>query len=545
MELRRPFRVVRAWAWLLVAGVLLAGATSFLVSSALARVYEAKATLIVGQALSSDNPNYNDLLVSQRISQTYADLATTTPILAQVIADTGVDVSPEDLRKRVVATAARDSTLITITAQAGEPGQAAALANAIAAQLRASSNAVTGQGGQDLEFVRAQIAATQVQIEEAQAEIDRLTAIKDRTPAEGVQLQSLQGRLTSLRGDYAALVSLSQTSSNALTVVDPATPPQQPASPRVLLNTLIAALVGLLIALGIAWTMDYLDDTLKSSEDVEAVTGLATLGTIIKMKTEKGRSEIYRLVTLLYPRGPAAEAYRTLRTNVEFASVDAPVRTLLVTSSIPGEGKTTTSGNLAMAFAQAGKRVILLDADLRKPGINKLFDLPNSAGLTSLLRNDEVEIDDVAQETEEATLRVVTTGPLPPNPAELMASDRMKSILQRLAAVADLVIVDSPPLQAVTDAAILASITDGTLLVIDAGRTRRVAAHRGREALAKADARVLGAALNRLSERSASEYTYYDYYGAYGAEAGAKATADAKPAPQGASVSAPVADKSG
>ena len=225
------------------------------------------------------------------------------------------------------------------------------------------------------------------------------------------------------------------------------------------------------------------------------------------------------IIRALYPRGPAAEAYRTLRTNLEFASVDEPVRTLLVTSSIPGEGKTTTSSNLAVAFAQAGRRVILLDADLRKPGVHKLFDLPNTSGLTSLLRTDDVTVDDVAQVTEEERLRIVTTGPLPPNPAELLGSHRMQTILERLVAAADLVIVDSPPLQAVTDAAILASITDGSLLVIDAGRTRRAAAGHGREALAKSGARVLGAALNRLSQRGHGEYVYYDYYGAYGAEA--------------------------
>ena len=181
--------------------------------------------------------------------------------------------------------------------------------------------------------------------------------------------------------------------------------------------------------------------------------------------------------------------------------------------------------------------MILLDADLRKPGVHKLFNLPNTSGLTSLLRTDDVAIDDVAQETEQEHLRVVTTGPMPPNPAELLGSHRMQTIVERLVAAADLVIVDSPPLQAVTDSAILASITDGTLLVIDAGRTRRVAAGHGREALAKSGARVLGAALNRISARGGN--VYYDYYRAYGAEA------TAKPGPQGASVSGPLADKRG
>ncbi len=550
MDLRRQGQVVRAWLWLLIASLFLAGGAAYLVSSALPKVFEAKVTLVVRQSLSTTSSNINDILVSQLISQTYASLATTTPILQQVIADAGLTTTPDDLRGRVNATAARDSTLLTIVVRDGDPGRAAVLANAIAAELAAASDAVTGQGGAADSFVRDQITAAQTQITDTQAEIDRLSGLPSRTNADDQQLQVLQGRITNLRQSYAALRALAQPASNLLTVVDRATPPAEPASPRVLLNTLLAALVGLLLALGIAFTMEYLDDTVKSSEDVESATGLATLGTVLKMKGEKGRSEIYHLATLLYPRGPAAEAYRTLRTNLEFATVDEPAKTILVTSSIPGEGKTTTSGNLAVAFAQAGRTVILLDADLRKPGIHRLFDLPNTSGLTSLMRSDDASIDDVAQATEEERLRVITTGPLPPNPAELLGSKRMQTILERLVAAADLVIVDSPPLQAVTDAAILASVTDGTLLVIDAGRTRRAAAEHGREALAKSGARVLGAALNRISRRGSGDYVYYDYYGGYGADATAKRgqQAGAKPAPQApsvASVPAPLADKRG
>ena len=196
--------------------------------------------------------------------------------------------------------------------------------------------------------------------------------------------------------------------------MDPASPPVVPASPRVLLNTiLVAALVGLLGALGIVFLFDRLDDTVKSTEEVEEVTGLPTLGTITKMESGKGRNEIYRLATVLYPHSAVAEAYRGLRTNIEFASIDHPVKTLLVTSSIPGEGKTTTAANLAVAFAQAGHRTILLDADFRKPGVHRIFNLPNAQGLSGLLRTDATGIDDAAQATEQENLRVITTGPLP------------------------------------------------------------------------------------------------------------------------------------
>jgi capsular exopolysaccharide synthesis family protein len=201
------------------------------------------------------------------------------------------------------------------------------------------------------------------------------------------------------------------------------------------------------------------------------------------------------------------------------------MRTLLVTSSIPGEGKTTTASNLAVVFAQAGRRVLLVDADLRKPGIHLVFDLPNAHGLTTMLRTDEISLEAIAQVTEQENLLVLTTGPLPPNPAELLGSHRMRSILERLKAGGDIVIFDSPPLQAVSDSAILSSFLDGTIFVIDAGRSRRGTVRQGRETLAKAGARVLGVVLNRLS--GGTRGTYAGYYGEdYGGHASSSETSN-------------------
>jgi capsular exopolysaccharide synthesis family protein len=209
-----------------------------------------------------------------------------------------------------------------------------------------------------------------------------------------------------------------------------------------------------------------------------------------------------------------AEAYRTLRTNVEFSSVDAPIRTLLVTSSVTGEGKTVTAANLAVVFAQSGRRTLLVDADLRKPGTHIIFDLPNAHGLTTLLRSSDASLNSLAQSTEQENLRVLTTGPIPPNPAELVGSQRMRTVVELLKGTEDLVIFDSPPLQAVTDAAILGSFLDATVFVIDAKRSRRRVIRQAREALAKADANVLGAVLNRVPSRATPGNS--PYYGGYG-----------------------------
>ena len=155
-----------------------------------------------------------------------------------------------------------------------------------------------------------------------------------------------------------------------------------------------------------------------------------------------------------------------LRSNLEFARVDRPIHTILVTSSLPGEGKTVTAANLAIAFALEGRRVLLVDADLRKPAVHTLFDVPNTQGLTTMLRSDSVSLESVAHTNEQERLKVLTSGPLPPNPAEMLGSQRMLTVLQRLQAGQDVLIIDSPPLRVVTDAAILSAFVDGTLLVI-------------------------------------------------------------------------------
>ena len=409
---------------------------------------------------------------------------------------------------------------MTITVTDPDPVRAASIANTVGDELVNSSPAVTGHDSEVQRSVDHDLQATQQQIQDTETETQRLSGLQARTAEQQTQLQSLQAQLVQLRQTYATLLGFSSSGgSNLLTVVDPALPPSEPSSPRVLLNTLLAALTGLLLAIGVAFLVEHLDDTVKSPDDVEAVAGLPTLGTIIRMKGDEGRSLMYRLATVLYPRSPAAEGYRTLRTNIEFASLDHPARSILVTSAIPGEGKTTTAANLAAVFAQAGHATLLVDADLRKPGVHKIFDLPNAAGLTDLLRSNEIGVQDVVVRTEQGLLSVLTTGSLPPNPAELLRSTRMRAVMARLAASAEFVVVDSPPLQAVTDAAILSALVDGTILVIEAGRTRSGAVRNGRETLAKVGAKVLGATLNRMSESMSGAYYYYDYYDGYGADA--------------------------
>jgi non-specific protein-tyrosine kinase len=514
MDLRALLRIVRGWLPLLIASVVLAAGAAYFVSSLQPKVYQARVIMIVGQSLSSVSADYTELLASQRLSTTYASIATTEDILERVIIRLQLEDTPDKLAQRVTADAPFDSTLLTITAQDESPERAARIANALGEELIAVSPTVQGGGEQDLRaFLEEDLAATRDEIAETSAAVNDLLAVEDRTEAQDTALQTLQDRLIDLRAGYATMSSmLSTDAANLLSVIQSANPPSIPVAPRPLFNAVIAAAVGLLIALGVVMVAQYLDDSLKSAEDVETVLELPTLGTIARMKNERGRSEIYRLATLLYPRSRTAESYRSLRANIEFSSLDSPIRTLLVTSAVPTEGKSVTASNLAVAFAQAGRRVLLVDADLRRPSVHGIFAAPNHAGLTTLLRNDAVSVDAVAVPTEEPRLSVLTSGPLPPNPAELLGSQRFRTVLERLQDRYDLVLIDSPPLKAVADPAILASFIDGTLLVVAANATHRATARAGREALTKAGARILGVVLNRLAEPDASEYG--DYYGA-------------------------------
>jgi non-specific protein-tyrosine kinase len=515
MDLRRQLIILRVWLWLLVASVLLAASTAFLVSGAMPKIYDAKNTLLVGQSLTAANPNSDQLLAAQRLSQTYATVVTTRPLAQRVIVRLGLQMTADALLNEVRADVPANGALIYITASDTDPVRAANIANAFADELISLSPAIQGQQADLQKAIQANLDSTQAEITQTQNQIDQLTAITFRTASQDQELQTLETNLVSLRATYAALLpNLTSNSSNILTVVEPAVVPPGPSSPRTLLNVVLAAVLGLLAAVGIAFLVEYLDDSLTSSDDVQEVTGLPTLGVVPVMSGDRKRSEIYRLETLLSPRSPVAETYRVLRTNIEFASVDSPLRTLLVTSALPQEGKTTTAGNLAIVFAQGGSRVLLVDADLRKPGLHILFGLPNQYGLTTLFRDEAATVAEVAKETEVAGLKIVTSGPLPPNPAELLGSHRWRSILERLKAEADLIVIDSPPLQAVTDAALLAAVVDGTVLVVHARRTRRGAVRQAREALDRSGGNILGVTMNMLKKREYDQ-NYYSYYSAY------------------------------
>ena len=325
------------------------------------------------------------------------------------------------------------------------------------------------------------------------------TSANDNTTATRLQstlslYQSIYLNLINTR-EAIRLARLQNTQS--IDQVEAATVPMGPISPRPMQNALLAGVVGLMLAAGIVFLFEYLDDTIKTPEDVERALELPLIGYIAEMQASgKDESEVY---VSRQPRSPVSEAFRSLRTNLEFSSVDKPLRTILVTGAEAGDGKTTVAANLAAIFAQGGKRVLLMDCDLRRPRVHRFLGIQNRVGLTDLFR-DSLGVEAVTYQWSDSnskSMSVITSGSLPPNPAELLGSQKMNSILAELVSRVDVVIIDSPP-SLVSDAQILAAKVDGVLLVVQPGKTHAGAARAMREQLARAGARVVGAVFNRI-----------------------------------------------
>lgn len=514
MDLRKYWTILWRWSWLIALGTLLGAGAAFIVSRNMTPVYSASVTLLVNQAPRSGLTDYASILTSQQLAKTYSELLHKRPVLEAAIAKLNLPLDPAELARAVSVDLIRDTQLIVLNVEDTSPAQAAALANTIAEVFIAQNAAQqTSRFASSKESLSKEIAAVQASLAQTQAALDALG--EPDTPEEQAQKAQLETSLAQYRTSYANLLQSYENiraaeaqELNNVSVVEPAVPPRVPIRPRVELNTLLAGLVGMVLAGAIAYVFEYLDDTLKSPEDISQRLGLWTLAAIGRIE---GKTAQDRLVTLSAPRSPIAEAYRLLRTNFQFAAVDRPLRRIVVTSPGPGDGKSTTAANLAVVFAQGGKSVILVDADLRRPQQHRIFQRTASYGLSTALVDAATPVTNFLQPTDVPGLRLLTSGPIPPNPAELLGSQRMAQLMQVLNQEAEMVILDSPPVLSVADAAILANAADGVVLVADAGRTRREMARRAKEGLERAGANLLGMVLNRMTRQTAGYYYYYYY----------------------------------
>jgi succinoglycan biosynthesis transport protein ExoP len=336
--------------------------------------------------------------------------------------------------------------------------------------------------------------------------------------SENLRLEQLKTQLDLYQQIYVNLLNSLESIRLArlqntpnIVQIESASTPEDPIRPRTMMNTLLASILGFMLAIGIVALVEHLDDTLKTPDEVERALGVPVLGFIAEMQYKSKEGELY---VSRQPRSPVSEAFRSLRTNLEYASVQKPIRTLIVTSPEPSEGKTTVAVNLAAIFSQAKRNVVLIDADMRHPNVHRYMGLPNRDGLSNLFRDQPNVLKVSRSKVDLPKLSIITTGSLPPNPAELLGSDRMSWILEELQSVADMVIIDTPP-SLVSDAQVLAAKVDAVLIVIKPGKTTIGAARSSMELYKRAGARVVGVVLNRIPRNRSYYYGGYKYYSPY------------------------------
>lgn len=522
------------WWWLILAAMLLAAVSAFIFGRFQRPIYQAHTTIMVGTSIQDPNPDSLQLGLAQSLTRTYANMVKRDSVRLATMKALGIEWLPDYL---VIATP--ESALIEIIVADTDPQRAQAVAGELANQLVLMSPA--GQEAHTREeFVREQLAKLQTHITDTDTEIaqikddlaDALSASKIRLIED--QKQALEAKAASLQANYAALLSSTQQGAvNTVNIMEPAQLPDKPIDTGKTRLILVAAILGAMVAASGIYLIEFLDDSVRTVEQLHDQFGLTTLSTVPFLPDNEYARR--GLLMLHDQHGGAAEALRVLRTNLQFAAVDHPLAILQVTSPTSGDGKSLIAANLAVALAQAGRRVVLIDADLRRPTQHRIFGLINNVGVTNTLVGDVKAAAEFLQPTLVPNLFVLTSGPLPPNPSEMLASRRMQELLQTLKSSCDVVVVDSPPVTAVSDAAVVASTADGVLLVVRAGKTRGDAVKHAVLALQQVRANILGVAFNGVMDRSHGYHYAYDAqygYGHYRQEAfaakGARKKAKAK-----------------
>jgi non-specific protein-tyrosine kinase len=470
---------------------------------------------------------YNGTAQVLFVSQAYSSTGVVSPLSATDIAtDIGLvqSASVKSIVARSLKTAppsvsvAEQGTteIATISVNSTNPVFAAKAANAYAkAYIQASQQRFLSTSQAAENQIQNQINALQNQVNGLQNQINQagskgastLSNLDNQLGALANQQNTLSAQLSQIQ------VNVAQSPSGGQ-LVQPATPNNTPVSPKRVTDAVIALIIGLLVGVGIALLRERLDDRIRTKDELEHVSGgLPSLGLIPVVGEWHDKKKPF-LIADMHPKSPPAEAYRGLRTSIQFIGLDKAIKTLQVTSPAAADGKTTTSANLAITMAESGQNVVLVGCDLRRPRIHEFFGLPNNVGFTSVLVGDAQLEDALRSVPNHGNLTVLPTGPVPPNPSELLGSAKAREVFARLALVADMVIFDSAPVLPVTDAAVLASQVDAVLLVAKAGTTTRKDIARSVELLSRVEAPLAGLVLNGASE--ADCYVYYRYGDQYG-----------------------------
>lgn len=507
MSLRDYWRVVTRRKWVVVAAVLAAVIPAVVLSLLQDPQYRATGEIIIRTGASSSvfNTGAQAARDPDRFIQNEISVLEGEVVYARLKENLGLANDPPN----VTGAARADTDVVTVSVASGDPDTAAELVNAY---IVAYTDVKTEQAISSFETasneLQGSITLLQTQIDELEAQIEDASGTEVETLES--QQRSLLDRQGSLRETLDRLRIDAGISNQGAEVVRPATAPREPFAPTPVRTAILALIVGLLIGLGAAFLVDYLDQSIKHPGDLEKLRSPIPLLAVVPLVPAPD----HRPISLSTPNDLSVEAYRSLRTSVQFLGIERDVQVLQITSAMPGEGKTTTATNLAVVLAQTGAHVVIIDADLRKPRIHQVFGLPAQIGLTDNLVGDPI---DLTLQGVEGGPEVIVSGAIPPNPSEMLSSKRMTEVINELRKRFDYIVVDSAPTLPVSDAMALSRQVDGTLVVIQAGRVGLPQVRQTIATLEQVNATILGLVLNKATEASDAGYGYSGYgYGGYG-----------------------------
>jgi capsular exopolysaccharide synthesis family protein len=535
VELRDYLRVIRVRKWLIIQAVVAISIAALAASLIQPKSYEGEAKVLISEK-DTGAALFGTVLPElssqpERGLQTQVQLVQLRPLAEAAVRKLNLQESPDSLLHQVQVSAVGQTNIISIKAVDGSPERAAAIANAMGQAYvdwskdskRASIKAAADEVQQRLDSAKQDILDLGRKIT-AQGKSDELSA----------ELQIATGAYTTLAQKLEELRVNEQLETGSGAVVSPAVVPSGPVGPQPVRNAGLGFAVGLAFGIAMAFLYEYLDNTIKSDEEAERMYGVPVLGHIPFVRLEKGVEQ--HLAIIEKPGSAAAESFRVLRNSLDFINFEHNMKTLMITSAAPAEGKSTVAANLAASLAQAGAKVAMVSCDFRRPTTEGFFSVPNILGLSDVLlgRNS---LKAALQRPGDEQLLVLTSGRMPPNPSELLGSTKMQEIVKSLEEWADWVIIDTPPLLAVSDGAAVARWADGVLLVSRAGVSTRESAEKGAEMLGNVGARVIGVVISGSEggEREGGYYSgsyyynrYYSYYSSASEHRSKKADSGAK-----------------
>lgn len=512
MDINAYIKPLIKWWRLLVVTTLLALISSTISSFFLPEQYVSRTTLIIGSTISDPNPQTGQIYVTEQLSAIYAEIAQREPVQTATMEALGIDWLP-DYQARVVP----NTQLIEISVTDTNPARAQIIANELARQLILQTPAANGsETSQRQEFIKQQLSSLETQIQETTVRIEELqkslVTINSVSQAAEVEKEITQqtSKLSTLRENYAALLASSQQGAvNILNVVEPANLPTQPVSTNKLLIIGLAGCIGLLLAVGAVYLLEFMDRTIKTTSDVERIFNLPVIGYLANI-AENGNNATY---VTSHPNSLIAENFRLLHSNLEFFQVYNSARTILVTSPTQGNGKTTVAINLALTIAASDQKVAVVDADLRRPAVHTALKISQSPGLADIIHS-KVSVKEVVRPVKGKKIDVVAAGAVPPSVTEVVGSKRIAAILNDIREDYDTIIVDAPPL-VISDSYNLASKVDGVILVLQPGTTNDDQAKVIKEQLSRAGARIIGIVFNKVSDVNAKSYGDTKYLSMY------------------------------